>query len=74
MIGTTNLLIKKPLFENLSPDPEGFEVIKDARPLLILAIVLQLIIFLQLAIQKESPTGDYFMSHQILQKIIILWF
>ncbi|MDC3061269.1 aconitate hydratase AcnA [Candidatus Pelagibacter sp.] len=60
---------KPPFFENLSPDPEGFKAIKDARPLLILGdSVTTDHISPAGNIQKESPTGDYFMSHQILPK------
>ncbi len=60
---------KPPFFENLSPDPEGFKAIKDARPLLILGdSVTTDHISPAGTIQKESPTGDYFMSHQILPK------
>ncbi len=60
---------KPPFFENLSPEPEGFQPIKDARPLLILGdSVTTDHISPAGTIQKESPTGEYFMKHQILPK------
>ena len=60
---------KPPFFENLSSDPEGFKAIKDARPLLILGdSVTTDHISPAGTIQKESPTGEYFMKHQILPK------
>ncbi len=60
---------KPPFFENLSDEPEGFEEIKDARPLLILGdMVTTDHISPAGSIQKESPTGNYFMKHQILPK------
>ena len=60
---------KPPFFENLSPTPEGFKAIKDARPLLILGdSVTTDHISPAGTIQKESPTGEYFMHHQILPK------
>ena len=60
---------KPPFFENLSDDPEGFKPIKDARPLLILGdMVTTDHISPAGNIQKESPTGEYFMKHQILPK------
>ena len=58
---------KPPFFENLSDQPEGFKSIKDARPLLILGdMVTTDHISPAGNIQKESPTGEYFMEHQIL--------
>jgi aconitate hydratase len=58
---------KPPFFENLSDKPEGFKPIKDARPLLILGdMVTTDHISPAGNIQKESPTGEYFMEHQIL--------
>ena len=58
---------KPPFFENLSDQPEGFKPIKDARPLLILGdMVTTDHISPAGNIQKESPTGEYFMEHQIL--------
>jgi aconitate hydratase len=60
---------KPPFFENLPDMPEGFKAIKDARPLLILGdMVTTDHISPAGNIQKESPTGEYFMHHQILQK------
>ena len=60
---------KPPFFENLSDDPEGFKAIKDARPLLILGdMVTTDHISPAGNIQKDSPTGEYFMKHQIQQK------
>ncbi|MDC3355310.1 aconitate hydratase AcnA [Candidatus Pelagibacter sp.] len=58
---------KPPFFENLTDKPEGFKPIKDARPLLILGdMVTTDHISPAGNIQKESPTGEYFMEHQIL--------
>ena len=60
---------KPPFFDNLSDEPDGFKQIKDARPLLILGdMVTTDHISPAGSIQKESPTGDYFMKHQILPK------
>jgi aconitate hydratase len=60
---------KPPFFENLPDQPEGFKAIKDARPLLILGdMVTTDHISPAGNIQKESPTGEYFMHHQILPK------
>jgi len=60
---------KPPFFENLSDEPEGFKEIRDARPLLILGdMVTTDHISPAGTIQKESPTGEYFMHHQILAK------
>ena len=60
---------KPPFFENLSDKPEGFKAIKDARPLLILGdMVTTDHISPAGNIQKDSPTGEYFMKHQIQQK------
>jgi aconitate hydratase len=60
---------KPPFFDNLSDEPEGFKEIKDARPLLILGdMVTTDHISPAGNIQKESPTGEYFMEHQILPK------
>ena len=60
---------KPPFFENLSDKAEGFKKIQDARPLLILGdMVTTDHISPAGSIQKESPTGDYFMKHQILPK------
>ena len=60
---------KPPFFDNLSDKPEGFKPIKDARLLLILGdMVTTDHISPAGNIQKESPTGEYFMEHQILPK------
>jgi len=60
---------KPPFFENLPDQPEGFKKIEDARPLLILGdMVTTDHISPAGNIQKESPTGEYFMKHQILPK------
>ena len=60
---------KPPFFDNLSDEPEGFKAIKDARPLLILGdMVTTDHISPAGNIQKDSPTGEYFMKHQIQQK------
>jgi len=60
---------KPPFFDDLPDEPEGFKPIKDARPLLILGdMVTTDHISPAGNIQKESPTGEYFMKHQILPK------
>jgi aconitate hydratase len=60
---------KPPFFDNLSDKPEGFKEIKNARPLLILGDMITTDhISPAGSIQKESPTGEYFMKHQILPK------
>ena len=60
---------KPPFFENLTDEPEGFKNIKDARPLLILGDMITTDhISPAGSIQKESPTGEYFMKHQVLPK------
>jgi len=60
---------KPPFFDDLPDQPEGFKEIKDARPLLILGdMVTTDHISPAGNIQKESPTGEYFMEHQILPK------
>ncbi len=60
---------KPPFFDNLSDKPEGFKKIEDARPLLILGDMITTDhISPAGSIQKESPTGEYFMKHQIQQK------
>jgi aconitate hydratase len=66
---TSTYVKKPPFFENLSDKPEGFKPIKDARPLLILGdMVTTDHISPAGNIQKESPTGEYFMEHQILPR------
>ena len=60
---------KPPFFENLSEEPDEFKAIKDARPLLILGdMVTTDHISPAGNIQKDSPTGDYFMKNQVQQK------
>ena len=60
---------KPPFFEGMSDEPEGFKEIKDARPLLILGDMITTDhISPAGSIPKDSPTGDYFMENQILQK------
>ena len=60
---------KPPFFDSLPDEPEGFREIKDARPLLILGdMVTTDHISPAGSIQKNSPTGEYFMEHQILPK------
>jgi Aconitase A len=60
---------KPPFFENLTDEPEGFKEIINARPLLILGDMITTDhISPAGSIQKESPTGEYFMKNQILPK------
>ena len=60
---------KPPFFENLKDEPEKFEDIENARPLLILGdMVTTDHISPAGSIQKNSPTGEYFMKNQVLQK------
>jgi len=60
---------KPPFFENLPDEPEDIKDIKESRPLLILGdMVTTDHISPAGSIQKESPTGEYFMKHQILTK------
>ncbi len=60
---------KPPFFDSLPDKPDGFKEIKDARPLLILGdMVTTDHISPAGSIQKDSPTGEYFMEHQILPK------
>ncbi len=60
---------KPPFFDNLPDKPEGFKKIKNARPLLILGdMVTTDHISPAGSIKKESPTGEYFMKHQVLPK------
>jgi len=66
---TSTYVKKPPFFDNLPDEPEGFKEIKDSRPLLILGdMVTTDHISPAGSIQKESPTGEYFMKHQILPK------
>ncbi len=60
---------KPPFFENLKDKPEKFENIENARPLLILGDMITTDhISPAGSIQKDSPTGEYFMKNQVLQK------
>ena len=60
---------KPPFFDDLPDEPEGFKEIKDARPLLILGDMITTDHISPAGnIQKDSPTGEYFMKHQILPK------
>ena len=60
---------KPPFFENLKDKPEKFENIENARPLLILGDMITTDhISPAGSIQKNSPTGEYFMKNQVLQK------
>ncbi len=60
---------RPPFFDNLPDKPEGFKPINDARVLLLLGdTVTTDHISPAGSIKKDSPTGDYFMKHQIQQK------
>ncbi len=60
---------RPPFFDNLPDKPEGFKAINDARVLLLLGdTVTTDHISPAGSIKKDSPTGDYFMEHQIQQK------
>jgi len=60
---------KPPFFDKMSDIPEGFKKISDARPLVILGdMVTTDHISPAGSIKKDSPTGDYFMKHQVQQK------
>ncbi len=60
---------RPPFFDDLPDKPEGFKEIKDARVLLLLAdSVTTDHISPAGNIKKDSPTGDYFMKHQVQQK------
>ena len=66
---TSTYVKKPPFFENMSEKPEGFKKISNARPLLILGdTVTTDHISPAGSINKDSPTGDYFMKHQIQEK------
>jgi len=66
---TSTYVKKPPFFENMSDQPEGFKKIDGARPLLILGdTVTTDHISPAGSIKKDSPTGDYFMEHQVQQK------
>ena len=60
---------KPPFFDNMPDKPEGFKPIKDARPFLLLGDSITTDhISPAGSIQKESPTGEYFMKFQVLPK------
>ena len=60
---------RPPFFDNMTDKPEGFSVIKNARPLLILGDMITTDhISPAGSIQKESPTGEYFMKFQVVPK------
>jgi len=66
---TSTYVKKPPFFENMPDQPEGFKKIDDARPLLILGDTITTDhISPAGSIKKDSPTGDYFMEHQVQQK------
>jgi len=66
---TSTYVKKPPFFENMPDQPEGFKKIDEARPLLILGdTVTTDHISPAGSIEKDSPTGDYFMEHQVQQK------
>ena len=66
---TSTYVKRPPFFDSLPDKPEGFKEIKNARPLLILGdMVTTDHISPAGSIQKESPTGEYFMKHQVLPK------
>jgi len=66
---TSTYVKKPPFFENLTDEPEEFKDIKDARPLLILGDMITTDhISPAGSIQKDGPTGEYFMKYQILPK------
>jgi aconitate hydratase len=60
---------RPPFFDNMTDNPEGFSAIKNARPLLILGDMITTDhISPAGSIQKESPTGEYFMKFQVVPK------
>ena len=60
---------KPPFFDDLPDQPEGFKAINDARILLLLADTVTTDHISPAGnIKKDSPTGDYFMKHQVQQK------
>ena len=66
---TSTYVKKPPFFENMPDQPEGFKKINDARPLLVLGDTITTDhISPAGSIKKDSPTGDYFMEHQVQQK------
>ena len=66
---TSTYVKKPPFFEGMPDKPEGLKKIIEARPLLILGdMVTTDHISPAGSIRKDSPTGDYFMKHQVQQK------
>jgi aconitate hydratase len=66
---TSTYVKKPPFFENISEKAEGFKKISNARPLLILGnTVTTDHISPAGSIKKDSPTGEYFMQHQVQEK------
>jgi aconitate hydratase len=66
---TSTYVKKPPFFENMSEKPEGFKKISNARPLLVLGdTVTTDHISPAGSIKKDSPTGEYFMKHQVQEK------
>jgi len=66
---TSTYVKKPPFFDNMPDQPEGFKKIDNARPLLVLGdTVTTDHISPAGSITKDSPTGDYFMEHQVQQK------
>ena len=66
---TSTYVKKPPFFENMTEKPEGFKKISNARPLLILGDTITTDhISPAGSIKKDSPTGDYFMQHQVQEK------
>ena len=60
---------RPPFFDNMTDKPEGFSAIANARPLLILGDMITTDhISPAGSIQKESPTGEYFMKFQVVPK------
>lgn len=60
---------RPPFFDSMTDNPEGFSAITNARPLLILGDTITTDhISPAGSIQKESPTGEYFMKSQVLPK------
>ena len=66
---TSTYVKKPPFFENISEKAEGFKKISNARPLLILGNTVTTDHISPAGfIKKDSPTGDYFMQHQVQEK------
>ena len=60
---------KPPFFDNLPDKPEGFKSIKDTSISILGDMVTTDHISPAGSIQKESPTGEYFMKNQILPRL-----